>query len=107
MRREARQVALSVERDEVAEVGIGRIERIGGVERISPAGREVAVREAHLVRESGPERKFVQPLVETYALDVVEASSGQLLSQVLQEKGVFTSAELSAAQAMVTSSRIW
>ena len=45
--------------------------------------------------------------VSYYALDVVEASSGQLLSQVLQEKGVFTSAELSAAQAMVTSSRIW
>ena len=46
VRREARQVALSVERDEVAEVGIGRIERVGGVERISPAGREVAGREA-------------------------------------------------------------
>jgi len=45
--------------------------------------------------------------ISYYALDAVEASSGQLLSQVLQGKGVFTTAELTSAQSMVPSSRIW
>lgn len=45
--------------------------------------------------------------ISYYALDAVEASSGQLLSQVLQGKGVFTATELASAQSMVTSNRVW
>lgn len=43
--------------------------------------------------------------ISYYALDAMVADSGQTLRDTLLIKGVFTTAESAAAQAMVTSSR--
>ena len=46
------------------------VERIQRAERIAPPGCKVAVRHAHLVGITEPEREFVQSLAETDALDI-------------------------------------
>ena len=50
---ESRQVSLSVERNQVAEMGVLGVERVVRAEGVAPAGRDVAVRHTHLVGESG------------------------------------------------------
>ena len=42
-----------------------------------------------------------------YALDAIETSGGEPLSQVLRNSGIFTDAELETARASVTSTRLW
>ncbi|MFQ8596862.1 MAG: hypothetical protein ACLSAM_14375, partial [Alistipes onderdonkii] len=67
---QARQVGLTKERDQVAEMHVRGVERIQRAERITPPGRNVAVRHAHLVGITEPEREFVQSLAEADALDI-------------------------------------
>ena len=72
--RESRQISLPVERNQVAEMGVLGVERVVRAEGVAPAGRDVAVRHAHLVGESGSERNLVQPLAETDPLNVGDAA---------------------------------
>ena len=74
VRRSSRQIGHAVERNEVAEIGVHRIARVGGRERIAPARRQVAVGHAHLVGKADADRELVQSLPEADPLDVVDAA---------------------------------
>lgn len=56
-------------------MGVRRIERVVRAEGIAPAGSEIAVGHAHMVRETHAEREFVQPLAESDVLDVGDQPS--------------------------------
>ena len=74
MGRETRQVSLSVERHQIAEMGVRGVERVIRAEGIAPAGCDVAVGHAYLVGKTDAERDLVQTLVESDALDVMDAA---------------------------------
>ena len=62
VRREARRVELAVDRDKVAEMVVGGVERIGSAQHVAARCYEVAVGELHGVRIADAEGELVQPL---------------------------------------------